>query len=632
MMKILASAYILLTLCMFFPASASEKPSFKVAAIEFNPVFKQREQNFPAMEALVKQAAESEAKLILFPEMSTTGYLYGSRSEIAPFVDTIPGKTTSYFEELAKKYAVYIVAGMPEVDDATGMYYNAAFLVGPDGLVGKYRKNNLFLLESGWAAQGNLGIPVFDTELGKISIIICYDDYFYQSTRLASLKGANLLAFIASSGRMLNPDPDMAGVHISISDVQQQALQNGLFVVATNRTNIEKNDALGIGVHYLGGASIWDPLGKNIAQAAVSTQKGQASNDADPTILYGNIDRSLYENSAKELLKYRRPELYGDITLNMSPRPMMASRLSHDVNALLVQYTPQANDMAANKSKVNTLLEENVSLVTNLIVFPEYSLTGPPLSTEKAKELANSADEINAYFSVLANRHDSYLVYSTVTKDSEKYYKTARILGPQGKIVGEYRKTHLNTKEKKWLTAGNDIPVIDTKIGRIGLLIGDEVLYPEAADVLSVRRADMIVVPVSWTGQYGIADELDKGFLTRKYPSNTNVIWYATAKNAQAYLMAANFVKTDQEFLGSSGLYSLDPTNGYYPPVVASRDQEEVLAVNFQTIAPKTWWTSQQFIIDGRRPELYIPLVLNPTQKCFQRWQESTDYFVSCWR
>jgi len=631
-MKILASVYVLLSICISLPVFASEKAPFKVAAVEFNPLFKQREQNFPAMEALVKQAAEDQAKLILFPEMSTTGYLYGSRAEIAPFVDTIPGKTTAYFEELAKKYKVHIVVGMPEVDSATQMYYNAAFLVGPDGLIGKYRKNNLFLLESGWAGQGNLGIPVFDTELGKISIIICYDDYFYQSTRLASLKGANLLAFIASSGRMLDPDPQMAGVHISISDVQQQALQNGLFVVATNRTNIEKNETLGIGVHYLGGASIWDPLGKNIAQAPVSTQKGQAQSNAEPTILYGDIDPSLYENPAKELLKHRRPELYGEILLNMSPRPMMASRQSHEVNALLVQYTPQINNITANKTKIDTLLNENVSLVTNLIVFPEHSLTGPPSSIEKAKEIASSTAEIDTYFSGLARIHDSYVIYSTVIRQRNNYYKVARLLDPRGDRVGEYRKTHLNAEEKKWLTAGDDLPVFETKIGRIGLLIGDEVLYPEAADVLSVRRADIIVVPVSWTGQYGIADELDKGFLARKYPSNTNVIWYATAKNTQAYLMAANFVKTDQDYLGSSGLYSLDPTNGYYPPVVASRDQEEVLAVNFQTIAPDTWWTSQQFIIDGRRPSLYIPLVVNTSHKCFQDWQKSADYFVSCWR
>lgn len=631
-MRKLMGLCAVLTVFFHLPADAQQATPFKAASVEFNPAFKQREQNFPAMEEAVRTAANNQAKLILFPEMGTTGYLYGSRSEIAPFVDTIPGKTTQFFEGVAKTYDVHIVVGMPEVDSATGMYYNAAFLVGPDGLIGKYRKNNLFLLESGWAAQGNLGIPVFDTPLGRISIVICYDDYFYQSTRLASLKGANLLAFIASSGRMLDPDPQSAGVHISISDVQQQALQNGLFVVATNRTNIEKNVRLGIGVHYLGGASIWDPLGKNIAQAPVSTQKSQVQAGGEPTILYGGIDPGLYENPAKDLLVNRRPELYGDITLNMSPRPMMASKRSHNINALLVQYEPQFNDLASNKSKIDSLLNDNVSLAANLIVFPEYSLTGPPPSADAARQVSNSEAEIDVYFSGLAKKYDSYLIYSTVVKEDDKYYKLAQILDPKGETVGRYRKTHLNEGESTWLTAGDDLPVFETGIGRIGMLIGDETLYPEAADVLSVKRADILVVPVAWTGQYGKADGLDKGFLAKDYPTNTNVIWYATAKNAQAYLLAANFVNTDKNFLGSSGLYSLDPTNGYYPPAVASGDREEVLSVNFQTIAPTTWWTSQQYIIDGRRPELYIPLVLNPDEPCFQSWRESADYFVSCWQ
>jgi predicted amidohydrolase len=358
---------------------------FKVAAVEFNPVFKQREGNFPAMEAAVRRAAGNGAKLILFPEMSTTGYVYGSRAEIAPFVDTIPGKTTDFFEKLAEDLDVNIVVGMPEVDADTGLYYNAAFLAGPQGLIGKYRKNNLFLLESAWAAQGNLGSPVFDTPLGKIAIMICYDDYFYQSARLASLKGANILAFIAGSGRMLNPDPLAAGVHISISDVQQQAVMNGLYVVATNRTDIEKNDALGIGVHYLGGASVWGPNGINLAQAPVSTEKGSDSQPDEPTILYADIDPAKFENHAKALLMQRRPELYGDITLNMSPRPMLASKQSHSISAVVVQYEPKAGDLEANEAKVDAFLKGNATMLTNLIVMPENSLRAAGLfSGERA--------------------------------------------------------------------------------------------------------------------------------------------------------------------------------------------------------------------------------------------------------
>ncbi|TYC59001.1 nitrilase [Rhodobacterales bacterium] len=613
------------------PAAGAQE-RFRAAAVEFNPVFKQREANFPAMEAAVKRTAGNGAKLILFPEMGTTGYLFGSRSEIAPFVDPIPGKTTAFFEKVAAENDVHIVVGMPEVDPETGVFYNSAFLAGPQGLIGKYRKNNLFLLESAWAAQGNLGVPVFDTPLGKIALMICYDDYFYQSARLAALRGAELLAFIASSGRMLDPDPQSAGVHISISDVQQQAAMNGLYVVATNRNNIEKNDQLGIGVHYLGGASIWDPAGKNIAQAPVASQKGSDPSTEEPEILYGDIDPENYANDTKDLFEQRRPELYGDIALNMSPRPMIASKESHEINALLVQYEPVAGDRQANGTRIAALLEENATLVTNLIVMPEHSLTGLPGSAEEAKEYAAASAETDSYFKEKAVLYGSYLVYSLAEAENGKYYTAAKLLDPRGNVVGHYRKTHPASAEAAWLAGGDTLPVFETGIGRIGILFGGEARFPEAADVLSVNRADIIVMPAAWEGPFGRADGLDRKFLAVPYPENTNLFWYSTAKTAQAYLLTANFVGSDASYKGSSGLYSLDPTNGYYAPVLASADREAALTVNFQTIAPISWWTSQQYIIDGRRPQIYIPLVLDQNGPCFREWRESSAYFSDCWR
>ncbi len=623
---------LILALVVFagFEQTLAAGETFKVAAVEYNPIFKQREENFPAMAAAVRRAAAGDAKLILFPEMSTTGYLFGSRQEIAPFVDTIPGKTTDYFAKLAQELGVHIVVGMPEVDADTGLYFNAAILVGPQGLIGKYRKNNLFLLESRWAAQGNLGVPVFETPLGKIAIIICYDDYFYQSARLASLKGADVLAFISSSGRMLDPDPSAAGVHISISDVQQQAVMNGLFVVATNRTNVEKNETLGIGVHYLGGASVWSPSGRNLAQAPVSTRKGANPGTGEPTILYAQIDPAGFDNRAKALLERRRPELYGDITLDMSPRPMLASRQSHSISALAVQYEPTPGDVAANRNKVAAQIEANATMLTNLIVLPENSLTGLPTSKEEALRFARAKPEIDRHFKEMAAQYGSYLVYSAAEEADGKLYTAGTLLDPEGTAVGHYRKTHPAVAEAAWLTGGDALPVFQTRIGRIGLLFGGEAEYPEAADVLSVNRADIIAMPAAWDGQFGRADGLDRGFLAVPYPQDTNVFWYSTAKTAQAYLVVANFVGSELGYKGGSGLYSLDPANGYYPPDLATSAAQEARTLNFQTIAPATWWTSQHDIIDGRRPGLYVPLVLDMAGPCFKQWAASADHFVPC--
>ena len=73
-----------------------------------------------------------------------------------PYVEPIPGPTTERFGELAARYGCYIVVGMPEVDPETDIYYNSLALVGPEGVVGKYRKTHSFISENTWAKDGDL--------------------------------------------------------------------------------------------------------------------------------------------------------------------------------------------------------------------------------------------------------------------------------------------------------------------------------------------------------------------------------------------------------------------------------------------------------------------------------------------
>src|SRR5690625_1043032 len=117
---------------------------FKAACIQFNPILNERDNNIEELLKLVYEAAENGAKLIVTPEMATTGYYYPNRHAIQPFVDTIPGITTARFEEVCRVFNIYVVIGMPEVDTETDIYYNAAALIGPDGYIGKYRKIHLW--------------------------------------------------------------------------------------------------------------------------------------------------------------------------------------------------------------------------------------------------------------------------------------------------------------------------------------------------------------------------------------------------------------------------------------------------------------------------------------------------------
>jgi predicted amidohydrolase len=105
----------------------------RVATVQFEPLQFEKERNVQELLRLVRLAAGNGAKLIVTPEMGTTGYCWFDRAEVAPFVESVPGPTIERFSEVAKELDCYIVIGLPEVDPSTNLYYNSAALIGPEG-------------------------------------------------------------------------------------------------------------------------------------------------------------------------------------------------------------------------------------------------------------------------------------------------------------------------------------------------------------------------------------------------------------------------------------------------------------------------------------------------------------------
>src|SRR5436305_9500627 len=134
--------------------------TYCVAAIQYGPMLGEKDKNIRDLLQLVEEAIAHHARLIVLPEMATTGYCWASREEIAPYVEPIPGPTTALFQRLASEHNCYIAISLPEVDPLTQMYYNSMVLLGPDGLVGTYRKLHSYISEPRWACDGDLGIPV----------------------------------------------------------------------------------------------------------------------------------------------------------------------------------------------------------------------------------------------------------------------------------------------------------------------------------------------------------------------------------------------------------------------------------------------------------------------------------------
>lgn len=592
--------------CQSYETKAAAKPTnndtnsssivkpFKVASVEFNPILNERDKNVQELLKVTEKALKNGAKLVVAPEMSTTGYYYADRTAIEPFVDTIPGETTKRFTKLAKKYDAYIVFGMAEIDKKTHLYYNSAALVGPEGYVGKYRKTQMWETEMHWAAWGDLGVPVFKTKIGKIAINICMDSAYFETARLAGVGGANILAFPTNSSAQ------------TISALPARAQQNGMYIVSANRSNTEK------GFHMVGGSAIWSPEGKKLGEAPVVMKESEDMEK--PTITYATINPNLYKNKNKTALKERRPELYKELMHYVEPWDYTKNTTSHEVVAASLQYTPVIGDKEKNKVKINELLQQakKKNKKLNLVVLPELSLTGPTDGQSK-KEIQALAEEekgeTSQYMAKLAKQYKVAIVSGFIETEDNHLYNSALLISKDGNIKGKYQKTHLNKNDKKWATAGASLPVFNTEeLGRIGMLVGEDAVYPEASGVLAIKRADIIAVPSAWHGQFGGDMEINKKLSVNPYPKGSMVTWDAVAIGAQAYTIVANFVGTNHDYLGRSSLYTLDPLYGLDQPIVASDDQEEALVVTFKTLQ-KSWWFNQEMLLLSRRTPYYIPLI-----------------------
>ena len=601
---------------------------FTVAAVEFNPEMFEFERNLQRACQVIDEAATQGARLIVLPEAALSGYIYRDLDQFLPYMDEVPGRGTDAIAAITARHNCYVAIGIAEIDRSTGLTYNTGALIGPEGYIGKYRKNGLNPSDILWFTPGNTGYPVFETELGRICMIICYDDTYWEPARLPAIKGADLIAYICSSDRVLPRLGDEAKAnHSTIAAVQQLSAWNGLAMVAADRNNAESNPTTGITVTYGGSASIWQADGRRIAHAPATTANTLLNNPG--TILYAQIDPSLYDNDQKKTLTRRRPEIYRDLAFFKSPTDTQASRQSHRISAGALQYRIIPGDFDGNVSRANALVEQ-LAPTDGLLVLPACSFSGVPQDAQQASDVAESGEgrtvQAAADFAVRTGRH---VVVSHVEREGSHLLHAAVILDPKGLIAGRYRQTHLDPTMQSWCSPGDDLPVFDTAIGRVGLLLNDDVRFPEASGVLAVRRADLIAICTRWDGSYGGALHDAGGLFASMYPDNTMCLWYAIAKTSQAYTIVANPVGDGAQ--GSSGIFTINPVDSAQPPVVASVDASEIVTAELTTLGDPDWWMSQQRLIGGRRADLAVPAMLPLDSAAFRTWQSRPGWDSSGW-
>lgn len=607
-------------------AQPAEAKEIKVATANLH--LKDMAYNLPRMVEMADEASKNGAKLIVFPEMSATGLAYLDVSDVGPNFDSVPGKSTEALGAVAEKNNVYIAFGLIEKDPDTGVYYNSAAMVGPKGFVAKYRKNQLTPgPETNYRTQGNTGFPVFDTELGKIALLICYDDSQLQSTLLPVLRGADIIAYTTSADYVPRSMDGSNADHTTIGSMAPLTGWVGVNVVASDTSGVDSLFQGKMELVYPGGSAIWNNRGELLAAGPVTTW-------SDPSVdglTYATINTEAPNPQREFWLKHRRPELYSVYNLYRPDFDSRADLTPELVSALLVQYKPEEGAVDKNHMAIEKLIAQTQQGY-NLVVLPFNSMLGnATITKETAPKLAEPLNGKSYQLaSGLAKKYKTYLLFSMPEVADGKYYQTAVLFDYHGKQVGIYRKSHLNDVEKTWASAGNDLPLFDTDIGRIAVVLNDEARIPELADMYGLKRANMILTPVAYSSKdYGGPIAVAKGLLPEGADRGMNM-WYAMAKMSQAYTLVANYANNEQGDIGQSALYSLVPETGYFAPKLAPAEKEVAYLVNFGTNLNLPLWTNQSLKIIERRWDLALPLTLAPDSECFKEWQTNSTSPIVC--
>ena len=164
----------------------------RIACLQMEPKVGEKHRNLERSLEMIDQAGSAGASLVVLPELCNSGYVFETRAEAGDLAEEIPGgPTCKAWAEAAARFDLHLVAGIAERDGRA--LYNSAVLIGPKGVIGTYRKNHLWAAENLFFEPGNLGVPVFHSDIGRIAIAICYDIWFPEIFRLAALQGADVL-------------------------------------------------------------------------------------------------------------------------------------------------------------------------------------------------------------------------------------------------------------------------------------------------------------------------------------------------------------------------------------------------------------------------------------------------------
>ncbi len=285
----------------------------KIALIQQSNTF-DREKNIAKLEHNIRSCAAQGASLIVLQELHN-GLYFCQTEDVAVFeqAETIPGPSTLFFGKLASELGVVLVLSLFE-KRAAGLYHNTAVVIEKDGTIaGKYRKMHIpddpAYYEKFYFTPGDLGFEPVQTSLGKLGVLVCWDQWYPEAARLMAMAGADLLIYPTAIGweSTDTDDEKQRQTNAWITVQRGHAVANGIYVISCNRVGYEA-DPSGVtgGIEFWGNSFVSGPQGEIIAQASQKSEENK--------VVEIDLNRSENVRRIWPFFRDRRIDAFGDLT------------------------------------------------------------------------------------------------------------------------------------------------------------------------------------------------------------------------------------------------------------------------------------------------------------------------------
>lgn len=436
----------------------------KTALIHLNVHYKEPARNRNRLLELNRKAAMQGCKLIVNTEMAISGYSFQRLEDIAPFVESDCGETITGLKAIAREFGVFICLGFAEKDTATGIYYNTAQVLDPQGkTVCKYHKVNA---EARWACPGN-GVQenVFDSPWGKIGVLICSDTYHGLIPRQTALKGANFIIVPANWPRGGLDPCELWRV---------RAMENGIFIAACNRGGKDR-----IMTCDDSPSAAYAPDGRELLSRS---SLNSAIMHVDIPLIQGKIPGSM----RKERLRSRSPGRYHPIYLDMR-------HVTYEGGDYTSYY--DLNEPGRFHVSCHTFLTYPEEILERIRRFtpPE-----PDIFAFMVLPLIPGKDAFKILLPALESQIKNSNTSVCMGFKTHKGHENILLITPDGKLhpYGKWKPEHLPENRVGVHHPGdNDRLIVDVGPVRAGICTLRELVHPETALAHAKLGCDILLAP-----------------------------------------------------------------------------------------------------------------------------------------